>query len=217
LSAIAAAAKLCRAMPARATREDAAERADARQRILDAAVRLIAREGVDDVRIARIAMDAGVSAGLVHYHFASREALLAEALEHSYELAGDVRTLAQGGGDGAVARLAAMVEQCLPLPGAQHDDWLLWVELWLRAARRPELRDTAANLYARLHAWFTETIAEGVAAGELERCDAGRAADFAIALLDGYGVRALVGDPQLDVDTARREVWAALSERLGIG
>ena len=34
-------------------------------------------------------MEAGVSASLLHYHFASRDALLAEALEHSYELAGD--------------------------------------------------------------------------------------------------------------------------------
>ena len=59
------------------------------QRILEAAVRRIAREGIDGVRIARIAMDAGVSAALVHYHFDSRDALLVEALEYSYELAGD--------------------------------------------------------------------------------------------------------------------------------
>ena len=38
----------------------------------------------------------GVSTALVHYHFATREALLAEALEHSFETAGDVR-------DGAAA------------------------------------------------------------------------------------------------------------------
>jgi len=191
-------------------------RADARSRMLDAAVRLIAREGVDDVRIARIAVEAGVSAGLVHYHFASRDALLAEALEHSYEIAGDVRTVPMQDGAGALAQLAGMVEQCLPLPGAQRDDWLLWVELWLRAARRPELRATAARLYGRMHEWFATAIAEGVDTGEIPPCDADRAADFAIALLDGYGVRALVADPQLDVDAARREVWAALTQRLGV-
>ena len=62
----------------------------ARERILDAAVQRIASDGIDAVRIARIAMDARVSTALVHYHFATREALLAEALEHSYETAGDV-------------------------------------------------------------------------------------------------------------------------------
>jgi AcrR family transcriptional regulator len=65
-----------------------------RERILDAAIERIARDGIDGVRIARIAMDAGVSTALVHYHFATREALLAEALEHSFERAGDVRTAA---------------------------------------------------------------------------------------------------------------------------
>src|SRR6185503_17726832 len=85
--------------------------APARERILDAAVRRIASDGIDAVRIARIAMDAGVSTGLVHYHFATREALLAEALEHSYEQAGDLRT------DGGGGLLREMVETCLPLPG----------------------------------------------------------------------------------------------------
>jgi AcrR family transcriptional regulator len=63
----------------------------ARERILAAAVRQIAREGIDGVRIARIAMAAGVSTSLVHYHFESRDALLAEALDYSYAHAGDAR------------------------------------------------------------------------------------------------------------------------------
>src|SRR5919205_1936893 len=109
---------------------------DARERILDAAVRRIAREGIDEVRIARITMDAGVSPSLVHYHFDSREALLVEALEHSYELAGSSRAVAAAEGP-AAERLAAMIDACLPFPGDQRDDWLLWVELWLRAARHP--------------------------------------------------------------------------------
>ena len=51
----------------------AAARASARARILDAAVKLVAREGINDVRIARIAQEAGVSPSLLHYHFATRD------------------------------------------------------------------------------------------------------------------------------------------------
>ncbi len=65
----------------RQRRSGATKRPPARERILAAAVRRIASDGIDDVRIARIAMDAGVSPPLVHYHFDSRETLLAEALE----------------------------------------------------------------------------------------------------------------------------------------
>ena len=80
-----------------------------------------ARERILDAAVLRIAMDAGVSTALVHYHFATREALLAEALEHSFERAGDVRT-ADTGESPAVQRLRDMVEQCLPLPGEQEQD-----------------------------------------------------------------------------------------------
>jgi len=179
-----------------------------RERILDAAIERIARDGIDGVRIARIAMDAGVSTALVHYHFATREALLAEALEHSFERAGDTRT-ADTDDPESLQRLRDMVEQCLPLPGEQEKDWVLWVELWLRAVRHPELRPTAARLYARMHTWFVEAIE----AGDFE-CDADRVAVRAVALLDGLGLRALLGDPAMPVERAREEVWDALAREL---
>src|ERR671930_2663548 len=139
----------------------------ARERILAAAVKLIAREGIDDVRIARIAMAAGVSASLLHYHFDSREALLAEALEHSYEIAGNARISVPEDEPAPAGRhLKAMIDQCLPLDEELRDDWVLWVERWLRAVRHPELRPTAARLYARLHTWFADAISEGAADGE---------------------------------------------------
>ncbi len=170
-----------------------------RERILDAAVNRIAADGIDAVRIARIAMDAGVSTALVHYHFDTREALLAEALTHSFDRAGDIRT------EGP-QRLQDMIEQCLPLPGEQERDWVLWVELWLRAVRHPELRPTAAKLYERMHDWFREAIEE-----EFPDADAAATADRILALIDGYGVRALLGDPAVSLERAREEIWAGLA------
>jgi AcrR family transcriptional regulator len=186
----------------------------ARERILAAAVERIATDGIDDVRIARIAMDAGVSTSLVHYHFETREALLEQALEYSFELAGDVR-IGEEEGDvpNHTARLAAMVDQCLPYPGELERDWILWVELWLRAVRHTELRPTAARLYARMRRWFVQAIAAGVEAGEFDASvDPERTADRVLALCDGFGVRALLGD--LEIDEARAEVWAVLSRDL---
>jgi AcrR family transcriptional regulator len=187
----------------------------ARERILAAAVERIANDGIDELRIARVAMDAGVSTSLVHYHFETREALLAEAIEYSYELAADVRL---GEGEGEFAdhgeRLAAMVDQFLPYPGMLERDWILWIELWLRAVRHPELRPTAARLYARLREWLANAIAAGVAAGQFQDVDPERVADRVIALADGYGVRVLI--EELDIEDARREILADLASQLGV-
>jgi len=189
-----------------------------RERILAAAVSRIASEGIDGVRIARIAMDAGVSTALVHYHFETRESLLAEALDYSYTHAGDVRL------DGGLPehashaeRLAAMIDQCLPTTPELEQDWVLWVELWLRAVRHPELRPVAEELYARLRAWFADEIRAGVAAGEFARCDPEDLADRTLALLDGFGVRTLIGDSTIPLERARRAVSSSLARDLGLG
>jgi len=191
----------------------------ARERILAAAVRQIAREGIEGVRIARIAMEARVSSALVHYHFETRDALLAEALDYSYQRAGEARI---GGDDELPAathaeRLQSMIDGCLPTTPGLTDDWVLWVELWLRAARSPDLRPVAEELYARLHSWFRDEIAAGVNDGEFNRCDPDEVADRTLALIDGYGIRTLIGDGAIPLERARRAVSSAVARDLGLG
>jgi AcrR family transcriptional regulator len=189
-----------------------------RERILAAAVRRIASEGIDEVRIARIAMDAGVSTALVHYHFETREALLGEALEYSFEHAGDLRIGEEAPlGASHAERLARMVDQCLPLDESLERDWVLWVELWLRAVRHPELRPIAEELYGRMRDWFAVAIRAGIEAGEFTRCDADEVADRALALIDGFGIRALLDDSAIPLDRARRAIGAVLARDLGVG
>ena len=192
--------------------------AEARERILEAACDLIAADGIDDVRIARVAMRAGVSTALVHHYFSTREELLEEALRHSFETAGSERFAAEAGPDAtAPVRLASAIDACMPLPGEQERDWVLWVELWLRAARDPELRPLAADLYSRYRAWFAEIIAAGLASGEFtSTVPAEEVADLAVALLDGLGIRAVIRDPETDVRRAREVVARRLAAELGI-
>ncbi|MCL4286403.1 MAG: TetR family transcriptional regulator C-terminal domain-containing protein [Thermoleophilia bacterium] len=194
-------------------------------RILEAACELIAAEGIEEVRIARVAQRAGASTSLVHHYFSTREDLLEQALVHSFEQAGDERFGdgdGAGGGDaarggGALDALAAAIRESLPYPGRQEREWVLWVELWIRAVREPGLRPVAARMYERYRAWMTGLIAAGVESGELGAdVDVEGAAELAVALLDGAGVRAMLGDPGMDVDDARRLVAAQLAGALGI-
>ena len=80
----------------------------------------------------------------------------------------------------------------------------------------PSCGRSAEELYARLHAWFAREIAEGVKDGEFARCDPDEVADRAMALIDGYGMRTLIGDPAIPLERARRAVSAALARELGL-
>ncbi len=190
---------------------------DTRERILDAACDVIAEHGIEDVRIARIATVAGVSPPLVHYHFATREALLAEALEHSFELLGNIRTTsADAEGWTAAEKLGWMIDQSLPFPGMGNREWGLWLELWSRAARRPELRDVAARLYERYDGWIAEVVREGLARGEFRTHDADAVTRRLIAAIDGLGLRVVVDDPAMPLDRARGLIVEGLAEELGL-
>jgi AcrR family transcriptional regulator len=190
---------------------------DTRERILEAACDVIAEHGIEDVRIARIATVAGVSPPLVHYHFATREALLAEALEHSFQLLGDIRTTtADAEGWTAAEKLGWMIDQSLPFPGMGNREWGLWLELWSRAARRPELRAVAARLYARYDTWIAEVVREGMARGEFHAGDADAVTRRLIAAIDGLGLRVAVDDPAMPLAQARRLIVDGLAAELGM-
>ena len=133
-----------------------------------------------------------MSTASVHYHFATREGLLAAAFEQSFAIAGDAadeHEVRAGGrrwsGCGARSR-----PPCRSM-GPRRREWELWVELWLRAVRVPEpaLRETAAHVYSRLHASFRALLDEGVAAGEFAVADPHGAADRLVAAVDGFGLR----------------------------
>ncbi|MFN8151531.1 MAG: TetR/AcrR family transcriptional regulator [Solirubrobacterales bacterium] len=192
---------------------------DTSARILDAACDLIAEEGLDAVRIARVARRAGASTSLVHHYFSTREELLEQALIHSFERAGDDRFGTEGevadAAPGASA-LAEAIRESLPAP-EQEREWVLWVELWLRAIREPDLRPVANRLYSRYRAWLAAVVRAGIEAGDFDAAaDPEEIADLAMAVLDGAGVRAMLADPGMDAERARGLVATAIAPRLGV-
>src|SRR5215211_8013965 len=100
--------------------DGASEPQSAPERILEAACDLIAADGIDEVRIARVARRAGASTALVHHYFSTREELLEQALIHSFEQAGDERFQRPADAEEtATEALARGIAECLPLPGSQ--------------------------------------------------------------------------------------------------
>jgi len=60
--------------------------ADKRRAILDAAVRVFARQGYHSTRVADIADEAGVAYGLVYHYFRSKEAVMTELFTERWSL-----------------------------------------------------------------------------------------------------------------------------------
>jgi DNA-binding transcriptional regulator YbjK len=113
--------------------------------ILEATLRVIARRGADGATHRAVAAEAGVPLASTTYHFASKDALVHEALELAIDRSiAAVRRESAAPGPADAERLASRL---LSLVGAICDDdqapLAAQYELVLEAGRRPELRPLA--------------------------------------------------------------------------
>ncbi|MFD4196859.1 TetR/AcrR family transcriptional regulator [Amycolatopsis thermoflava] len=145
-----------------------------REALLDAAITVVARQGLRYLTYRAVAAEAGVTHGLVAHHFGSRDALLLEALRHSIQRAIDVTELRteSASPEDFVQGLADIVQRDPDLHAFQY-------EVLLEARRSPEARRHAEELYSS----YRHAAREGLARMGIE--DDGPMADLVFAALDG--------------------------------
>lgn len=167
--------------------------ADRRAVILDAVVEAIIDVGFTELTVADVATRADVSTALVHYHFSSKDALIAAALRAASDEDKAFRDeLAEGPGT-AARRLVLVLTRSLP--DTTDPSWILWIETWGETRRSDEIRAVMADLNEHERATITRLIQEGVATGEFSVDDPAGAAARLTALRDGLAVeRTLFGD-----------------------
>ncbi|WP_051877433.1 TetR/AcrR family transcriptional regulator [Streptomyces natalensis] len=190
---------------------------DGRERILRAALELIARDGFDGVRIADIARRAGASTALVHYHFSTRAQLLTASLAHSLSAA-EARLERRTDSEHRSAppeRLADLIDFGLPLTHEDVMEWRLWSELEMRAAGSPELARTLASLNDRIIRPLAATVTAGLATGDFRDCDPDEVATVALALLTGLATRLIARDRALTLAHARHLAGRQLALAVG--
>jgi AcrR family transcriptional regulator len=152
------------AMPER--RRDIAEWR--RERILDAALAVFGRKGVDGASMKEVAASAGVAPGLLYHYFTGKEALsLAVTVERGFLR--ELRELLEG----ARQRPAAVV---LPEVAIGFDQMMgrehgAHVGLFIAAMSKPMLKGALAESMRETHLLLGRYLIDRVAAGELRPHD----------------------------------------------
>ncbi|MEV1052809.1 TetR/AcrR family transcriptional regulator [Streptomyces sp. NPDC059017] len=171
---------------------------DRRQRIIDAAIRVVGRHGIAGLSHRTVATEADVPLGSTTYHFASLDELLVAALRQANEgFAAAVRdsgVLADPGRDPA-GELARLMGEWL---GGERSGVELEYELYLAALRRPALRPVAAE-------W-----ADGVTEVLARRSDPVTARAL-VALMDGICLQVLLTGTAYDEEYTREMLGRVLS------
>ncbi|GAA3857659.1 TetR/AcrR family transcriptional regulator [Streptomyces sp. NPDC003631] len=160
-----------------------------RQRIIDAAIRVVGEKGIAGLSHRSVAAEADVPLGSTTYHFATLDELMVAALRQTNE--GFAKALAASGLEDAEGDLAADLARALGTwLGGDRTGVELEYELYLAALRRSALRPVAAE--------WTEETAERLA----RRTDPVTARAL-LALMDGICLQVLLTGSPYDEGYAR--------------
>jgi TetR/AcrR family transcriptional repressor of bet genes len=170
--------------------------------LIEATIDSLAKRGYSDTTMADVADGAGLSRGIVNFHFESKEKLLVATLQHMYdEYSAHWRNALRKVGDDPARQLQALVAADFDRSICNKRKLAAWCAFWGEAKSRP----TYQALSGARDADYQNTIIDLCAA--LKR-EAGYAYDpHAIALalsalLEGLWLRLMIGAENVSRESA---------------
>ncbi|MEU8434798.1 TetR family transcriptional regulator [Streptomyces sp. NPDC029216] len=145
-----------------------------RQRIIDAAIRVVGAKGIAGLSHRSVAAEADVPLGSTTYHFKTLDDLLVAALRQANEVYAPALALREG--EDLAGALARLLGEMLAADRGRAE---LEYELYLAALRRPALRPVAAE--------WCETVTEALA----DHTDPVTARAL-VAVMDGISLQVLL-------------------------
>ncbi|MFM5955290.1 MAG: TetR/AcrR family transcriptional regulator [Novosphingobium sp.] len=148
-----------------------AEPDERRASLVEACARVLAREGAAGASVRAIALEAGVSPGLIGHYFGGVDALIAATYAHvEARVAAALDEAVAAAGSEPRARLDAYVSASLLPPIADSELLSTWIAFWSLVRARPEIAGLHDEQYGRFRSRLEALLTEsGVAAPALRR------------------------------------------------
>ena len=188
---------------------------DKAQRIVDAMRESVAKRGAAGSTFEQVAREAGVSRGLLHYYFGTKERLLVEVVRRDTELRverlddrlGPAKTV-----DGVVT---ALVTSLTDMIENEPGFFFLLYELFSAGRRNPDIQREVGQLFEKTRSHVAEVLRSKDEEGVLSlRFAAEDVVSYLFALGDGFALQAL-SDPTRDSSGAMEVGVASASYLLG--
>lgn len=167
-------------------------------RIVEAMRSSVARRGISGSTFEHVAREAGVSRGLLHYYFGTKEALLVEVVrrdaEHRIARLGEPISKAASADEILHILVSNLEDSIQNEPGF----WVLIFELFTAGRRNPEIQREVGELFNRTRQHLAESFRVKETEGVLKlAAEADAVVGFLFALADGIALQ-MLSDPERD-------------------
>ena len=175
----------------------------------------VAARGAAGSTFDQVAREAGVSRGLLHYYFGTKERLLVEVVRRECEVRCELLDLAVGRANSAVDVVNALVGSFETFLGEDPGTFVMFHEMLTLAQRNAEIAAELAELGRNTRGHLAAALRAKHDAGVLRlRADPDAIASFLFALADGLIVRRL-SEPDLDMELVMSPAIDAARALLG--
>jgi AcrR family transcriptional regulator len=170
------------------------------QRIVEAMRRSVARRGTAGSTFDQVAREAGVSRGLLHYYFGTKEQLLVEAVRRDCELRLELLERQLAGARTADAFIDLMAQNLQETVREDPDFVTLVFELFTLSRRNADIAAEYAGLLRRTREQVAAMLASAQREGILRlHADPEAVAEILFSLGDGFALR-MLAEPERDFD-----------------
>ncbi len=172
------------------------------QRIVDAMRQSVAARGAAGSTFEQVAGEAGVSRGLLHYYFGTKERLLIEVVRRDSEIRITRLDQALSQAKSVDDVLDVLVSSLTDMIDNDPGFFLILYELFSAGRRNPEIQRELGQLFDRTRSHVAEVLETKEGEGVLDlRHEAESIVSFLFALGDGFALQAL-SDPERDISGA---------------
>jgi len=168
------------------------------RRIVEAMRRSVARRGTAGSTFDQVSREAGVSRGLLHYYFGTKEQLLVEAVRLECELRLELLQEQLASAQTADDYIDLMAQNLRTTVGEDPDFVTLVFELFTLSRRNEDIAAEFAALMSRTREQLAQMLAAGGEDGVLHlHAEPDAVADTLFALADGLAMR-MLAEPERD-------------------
>ena len=161
-----------------------------RKQLIEATIDVLAARGYSSLTISDVSRGAGLSMGIVNFHFESKADLLSETLKHlAVQYRSNWTTAVENAGDDPAARLYAMTSADFDGDVCTPRILQAWVSFWAEAQSRPAYDEIYGDEEAAYLKTLETLCADLTTSGNYQRPQSGRLDARVInALTDGLWV-----------------------------
>lgn len=175
-----------------------------KQDILDAAVKVFARQGISNTKMIDIAIEAGIGKGTIYEYFRSKEEIIKEAFRCYMAKLDEAAANRIGETSNPVDKICNVIDGWMDIVVSSYDESKVIIDFWAQCLRFDQVvkEFDLKELYNNYRTFLSEIIEQGISEGKIFTVDPNLLASVIIATLDGLFLHWIIGKDLFDLKDA---------------